>query len=262
MIRTLWTASTGMEAQQKHIDTISNNLANVNTTGFKKSRVNFQDLMYQSLRRAGTPTALGSEVPTGIEVGHGVRPAATQKIFSQGSFQSTENPLDMAIEGDGFFEVLQPDGTSAYTRDGAFKIDQNGRICTADGLPLIPEIHIPPDAVSIAISGDGIVAVQLPGDSEMFEVGQIELARFVNSSGLESLGRNLYQPTTASGDPMIEYPGMGGSGTIAQGYLEMSNVKVVEEMVDMITAQRAYEMNSKSIQAADEILRLAAQLRR
>lgn len=262
MIRALWTAATGMEAQQLNIDTIANNLANVNTTGFKKSRVNFQDLIYQIIRRAGTPTALGSEVPTGIEIGHGVRPVATQKIFSQGSIQNTDNPLDLVIEGEGFFQVLQPDGTIAYTRDGSFKIDRNGRVCTADGLPVISEIYIPEDTVSVAISGDGIVAVELAGSSNLEEIGQIELARFANSGGLQSLGRNLYQTTAASGEPIIGYPGLDGFGMVGQGYLEMSNVKVVEEMVDMITAQRAYEVNSKSIQAADEILRLAAQLRR
>ena len=262
MIRGLWTAATGMEAQQLHIDTISNNLANVNTTGFKKSRVNFQDLMYQNLRQAGTPTALGSEVPTGIEVGHGVRPAATQKLFSQGSLQSTDNPFDLVIEGDGFFQVLKPDGNVAYTRDGSFKIDRDGRVVTSDGLPLLPEIYVPEDATSVSISGDGIVAVQYAGESEMEEIGQIELARFANPSGLDSTGRNLLEPTAASGEPIISYPGLDGLGTVGQGYLEMSNVKVVEEMVDMISAQRAYEVNSKSIQAADEILRLAAQLRR
>ncbi len=262
MLRGLWTAASGMEAQQLHIDNISNNLANVNTTGFKKSRVNFQDLMYQTLRQAGTPTALGSEVPTGIEIGHGVRPAATQKLFTQGSMQSTDNPLDLVIEGDGFFQVLRPDGSVAYTRDGSFKIDADGRVVTSDGLPLIPEIYVPQDTTSIAISGDGIVAVQEAGGTEMREIGQIELARFTNPSGLHSTGRNLYEPSVASGDPIISYPGLDGLGTIGQGYLEMSNVKVVEEMVDMISAQRAYEVNSKSIQAADEILRLAAQLRR
>ncbi len=262
MIRSLWTAATGMEAQQLNIDTISNNLANVNTTGFKKSRVNFQDLIYQVLRRGGTPTALGSEVPTGIEVGHGVRPVATQKIFSQGSIQSTDNPLDLVIEGDGFFQVLQPDGNIAYTRDGSFKVDRNGRVCTSDGLPVIPELHIPQDTTSISISGDGIVSVQLAGGSDLIEIGHVELARFINPSGLTSIGRNLFQPTSASGEPIVGYPGLEGFGTIGQGYLEMSNVKVVEEMVDMITAQRAYEVNSKSVQAADEVLRLAAQLRR
>lgn len=262
MIRALWTAATGMEAQQLNIDTVANNLANVNTTGFKKSRVNFQDLIYQVIKKAGTPTALGSEVPTGVEIGHGVRPAATQKIFSLGSIQSTSNPLDLVIEGDGFFQVLQPDGSTSFTRDGSFKVDRNGRVCTADGLPLIPEIYIPEDTTSIAISGDGIVAVELAGSTSLDEIGQIELVRFANTGGLQSRGRNLYQVTAASGEPIMGFPGLDGFGTIGQGYLEMSNVQVVEEMVDMITAQRAYEVNSKSIQAADELLRLAAQLRR
>lgn len=262
MIRTLWTAASGMEAQQLHIDTIANNLANVNTTGYKKARVNFQDLMYQSLRRPGTPTALGAEIPTGIEVGHGVRPQATQKIFSQGSFQSTENPLDLAIEGDGFFQILQTDGSVAYTRDGSFKIDNNGRVVTSDGFPLVPEIYLPNDAINISISSDGIVACQLAGDTEMLRIGQVELVRFANPGGLESIGRNMFSESQAAGFPIYGYPGEDGLGTVAQGYLEMGNVRVVEEMVDMITAQRAYEINSKSIQAADEILSLAAQLKR
>jgi len=262
MIRGLWTAATGMEAQQLNIDTISNNLSNVNTTGFKKSRVNFQDLMYQNLREAGTPTALGSEVPAGIEVGHGVRPAATQKNFTQGSLQNTDNPLDLVIEGDGFFQVLKPDGDVAYTRDGSFKIDRDGRVCTSDGLPLLPEIYVPEDATEVSISGDGMVSVLFAGESEMEEIGEIELARFPNPGGLDSVGRNLYEPTTSSGEPIVSYPGLDGLGTIGQGYLEMSNVEVVEEMVDMISAQRAYEVNSKSIQAADEMLQIANQLRR
>ncbi|KXS45307.1 MULTISPECIES: flagellar basal-body rod protein FlgG [unclassified Candidatus Frackibacter] len=261
MIRSLWTAATGMKAQQLNIDTISNNLANVNTSGFKKSRVNFQDLMYQSLRAAGTPNNQGSQVPTGIEVGHGVRPAATQKLFSQGSFKKTGNPLDVAIEGDGFFQVIRPDGRIAYTRDGSLKRDNNGRIVTSDGYPIQPEITIPEDSVKVTVTAEGnVLAKQANGQLE--ELGQIELARFSNAAGLKSIGRNLFVQTPASGEPIAGVPAEDGFGTLAQGYLEMSNVKVVEEMVNMIAAQRAYEINSKAIKASDQMLQQANNLKR
>ncbi|MEC9489227.1 MAG: flagellar basal-body rod protein FlgG [Halanaerobium sp.] len=262
MIRSLWTAATGMNAQQLKIDTISNNLANVNTTGYKKSRVNFQDLMYQTLRQAGTMNSQGSQIPTGIQVGHGVRPAAIHKIFTPGSFQNTGNPLDIAIEGDGFFQVLMPDGSTAYTRDGSLKLDSEGRIVTSDGYSLQPEIFVPQDATAINISADGTVSVQVAGSNYPDTIGQIELARFSNPAGMNSIGRNLYQTTVASGEAITGMPGIEGFGTLAQQYLEMSNVKVVEEMVEMISAQRAYEINSKAIQASDEMLQTAAQLRR
>ncbi|SJZ47781.1 flagellar basal-body rod protein FlgG [Selenihalanaerobacter shriftii] len=262
MIRSLWTAATGMKAQQLNIDTISNNLSNVNTSGFKKSRVGFQDLMYQSLREAGTPNNQGSQVPTGIEVGHGVRPAATQKLFSQGSFQKTGNPLDIAIEGDGFFQVLQPDGRVAYTRDGSLKRDNNGRLVTSDGYPVQPEITIPEDAVNVTVTVEGNVLVKQPGSEELNEIGQLELARFSNPAGLKSLGRNLFMKTPASGEPTVGVPAENGFGTLSQGYLEQSNVKVVEEMVNMIAAQRAYEVNSKAIRASDEMLQQANNLKR
>jgi len=261
MIRSLWTAATGMKAQQLNIDVISNNLANVNTSGFKKSRVNFQDLMYQSLRAAGTPNNQGSQVPTGIEVGHGVRPAATQKLFSQGSFKKTGNPLDIAIEGDGFFQVIRPDGRIAYTRDGSLKRDNNGRIVTSDGYPIQPEITIPEDSVKVTVTAEGnVLAKQANGQLE--ELGQIELARFSNAAGLKSIGRNLFVQTPASGEPIAGVPAEDGFGTLAQGYLEMSNVKVVEEMVNMIAAQRAYEINSKAIKASDQMLQQANNLKR
>ncbi|MGM0471956.1 MAG: flagellar basal-body rod protein FlgG [Bacillota bacterium] len=262
MIRSLWTSATGMKAQQLNIDTISNNLSNVNTSGFKKSRVNFQDLMYQSLREAGTPNNQGSEVPVSLEVGHGVRPAATQKLYSQGSFKQTENPLDVAIEGDGFFQVVQPDGQIAYTRDGSFKRDSEGQIVTSDGYPLEPPINIPEDATDVSITNEGRVMVKEAGADEANEVGQIELVRFSNPAGLESLGRNLYAETPASGAPATGNPAEEGFGTLAQGYLEQSNVKVVEEMSNMIAAQRAYEVNSKSIKASDEMLQQANNLKR
>ena len=262
MMRSLYTAASGMVGQQFNIDTIANNLANVNTTGFKKSRADFQDLLYHSMRFAGTPVTAGAQIPTGIQIGHGVRPVATQKIFSQGTFKQTDNPLDLVIEGDGFFQVLLPDGTVAYTRDGAFKQDAAGRIVTSDGFFLEPEIVIPEDAVQIAIGADGTVSVTLAGESEPEPIGQIELARFVNPAGLQSIGRNLYTATGASGPPLVGVPGLEGFGNLAQGFLEMSNVQVVEEMVAMITSQRAYEVNSRAIQAADDMLQTANNLRR
>ncbi len=262
MMRSLHTAASGMAGQQFNIDTIANNLANVNTTGFKKSRADFQDLLYQSVRFAGTPVTAGAQIPTGIQIGHGVRTVATQKIFSQGTFKQTDNPLDVVIEGDGFFQVLMPDGTIAYTRDGAFKQDANGRIVTSDGFYLEPEIMIPESAVQIAIGTDGTVSVTISGDSEPQTVGQIELARFINPAGLQSAGRNLYFATAASGAPLVGIAGLDGLGNLAQGFLEMSNVQVVEEMVAMITSQRAYEVNSRAIQASDDMLQTANNLRR
>lgn len=262
MMRSLWTAGSGMVAQQFNVDTIANNLANVNTAGFKKSRVDFQDLLYQTLRFGGTPVTAGARLPTGIELGHGVRPVAIQRIFSQGTVRQTDNPLDLLIEGEGFFSVLLPDGTVAYTRDGSFKKDGEGRIVTSDGFLLQPEILIPEDAVAISIGADGTVAVQRPGETEPEEVGVIELARFVNPAGLRAHGRNLFLPTAASGPAVEGRPGEPGFGSLAQGYLELSNVQVVEEMISMIVAQRAYEVNAKAIQASDEMLQAANNLRR
>jgi len=262
MMRALWTAASGMIGQQYKIDTTANNLANVNTTGFKKSRVDFQDLLYQTVKYAGTPVTAGAQIPTGIQIGHGVRPVATQRLFTQGTFQQTDNPLDLVIEGDGFFQVLLPDGSVRYTRDGAFKRDSDGRLVTSDGFPLEPEIRIDENALSINIGSDGTVSIQLPGQDEPEEIGKIQLARFVNPAGLKSDGRNLYSATAASGPAIVGEPGLDGFGNLAQGYLEMSNVQVVEEMVSMIVAQRAYETNSKAIQAADEMLQTANNLRR
>lgn len=262
MIRALWTAASGMEAQQLNVDVIANNLANVNTVGFKKSRVDFQDVMYQTLRAPGSPAARGAQVPTGIQVGLGTRPVATQKMFAQGDFTQTGNPLDMVIEGQGFFQVQRPDGTIGYTRDGSCKLDSQGRLVTSDGYVLQPELTIPSGAESISIGTDGTVSVTLPGQTQPQEVGQIQIARFINPAGLKSEGRNLFSATAASGDPQTGTPGLNGFGTIAQGFVEMSNVKVVEEMVNMIVAQRAYEINSKSIQTADQMLELSNNLRR
>ena len=262
MIRSLWTAATGMQAQTLNIDTISNNLANVNTTGFKRSRADFQDLLYETFRPPGVASSVNTTVPTGIQVGHGTRPAATQKIFLQGDFQHTQNDLDMAIEGDGFFQILQPNGEIAYTRAGSFKIDSEGRLVNSDGFPMEPEIVLPQDSTAISISTDGIISVLLAGEATPTELGTIELARFINPAGLESIGHNLFLSTGASGDEETGIAGEDSFGTIAQGYLEMSNVSVVDEMVNMITAQRAYEINSKAIQASDDMLQIASNLRR
>lgn len=261
-MRSLHTAATGMIAQQFKMDVIANNLANVNTTAYKKSRVDFQDLIYQSLRFAGSPVTAGAQIPTGIQVGHGARVVATQKLFTEGNFEQTDNPLDLVIEGDGFFQVLLPDGTIAYTRDGSFKTDGNGRVVTSDGFFLEPEIVIPEDTAEIAIGADGTVSVKLAGDSDFQTIGQIELARFVNPAGLYSAGGNLYLATAASGPPIVGVAGLDGLGSLRQGFLEMSNVQVVEEMVNMITSQRAYEVNSRAIQASDEMLQTANNLRR
>ena len=262
MIRSLWTSATGMQAQTLNLDVISNNLANVNTSGFKKSRAEFQDLLYETIKPAGTPSSQDTQVPTGIQLGHGTRPSTVLKIFSQGNMENTQNELDLAIEGDGFFQITLPNGETAYTRDGAFKLDSDGRIVNSDGFTLEPEISIPSDALSISVGLDGTVSVLQAGESIPSEVGTIELARFVNPAGLISMGKNLFITSEASGDEMTGTAGEDGLGTLAQGFLEMSNVSVVDEMVNMITAQRAYESNSKAIQAADDMLQLANNVKR
>ena len=262
MIRSLWTSATGMQAQEMNIDVIANNLANVNTSGFKKSRAEFQDLLYESIRPAGAASSQDTTVPTGIQLGHGTRPAAVQKMFSQGDFQNTQNELDWAIEGDGFFQIELPNGETSYSRSGEFKLDADGRIVNPDGFPLLPELTIPTDTVSISVGMDGTVSVIQADDPTPTEIGSLQLARFVNPAGLRSLGKNLYVPTEASGSEITGTPGETGLGTIAQGFLEMSNVSVVDEMVSMITAQRAYETNSKVIQTADDMLQMANNLKR
>ena len=262
MNKALWVAKTGLEAQQTRMSVISNNLANVNTTGFKTSRADFQDLLYETLRQAGASSSETTDVPTGIQVGHGSRPVASHKIFTEGDFQQTKNDLDIAIEGNGFFQITQPTGEIAYSRDGAFKMDREGRIVTSDGFLLEPEITIPSDSISLTIGIDGTVSVMQAGSSTPTEIGTITLARFVNPAGLHSIGRNLYLPTNASGDAIVGTAGEDGIGSLAQGFLEMSNVSVVDEMVKMITAQRAYEINSKTIQAADDMLQQANNVKR
>ncbi len=259
MIRALWTASSGMQSQQVNMDVIANNLANVNSSGFKKSRADFQDILYQTNRVAGTSTN-GGEVPTGVQIGLGSRVAAVQKVFTTGDFQQTENELDVAIEGPGFFQVSLPDGSDAYTRSGALKKDSTGRLVTSDGYPLIPEVVIPENTTSIAISESGRVEVMLDGENEATEVGNIQLVRFGNPGGLNSLGRNMYAETSTTGAPVTGTPGEDGFGTLTQGFLEGSNVNIMEEMVNMIAGQRAYEVNSKAIKTADEMLQMTSGL--
>jgi len=251
-----------MQAQELNIDVISNNLANVNTSGFKKSRAEFQDLLYEILRPAGAASSQDTTVPTGIQLGHGSRPSAVQKVFTGGDFQNTNNELDWAIEGDGFFQIELPTGETAYSRAGEFKLNADGRIVNPDGFPLMPEMSVPTNTVSITVGMDGTVSVIQADDATPVEIGTIQLARFVNAAGLKSLGKNLYSPTEASGDEIVGTPGENGLGTMAQGFLEMSNVSVVDEMVNMITAQRAYEINSKVIQTADDMLQMANNLKR
>jgi flagellar basal-body rod protein FlgG len=251
-----------MQAQALNLDVISNNLANVNTSGFKKSRAEFQDLLYESLRPAGTSSSQDTQVPAGIQLGHGTRTSTVLKMFSQGDMATTKNDLDFAIEGDGFFQIIMPNGEIGFTRDGAFKLDSSGRVVNSDGFALEPEITIPSDAVTISVGMDGTVSVLQAGESVPSEIGTIELARFVNPSGLVGIGKNLFLTSEASGDAMVGIAGEDGFGTLAQGFLEMSNVSVVDEMVNMITAQRAYETNSKVIQTADDMLQIASNIKR
>lgn len=260
MIRGLWTAATGMNAQQMTIDVIANNLANASTTGFKKSRANFQDLMYQTMKLAGATTQAGGQVPTGIQVGMGTKPSSVQKLYTQGDYLQTSNQLDFAIEGSGLFKVLHDD-EELYTRAGNFNADSEGYISTPAGDRLQPEIALPADTVRVSVQSNGILTVYGYDDTEL-AVEQIYLNSFVNPSGLHSVGQNLLRPTEASGDPVEDIPGAEGMGTISQGYLEMSNVSVVDEMVAMIVGQRAYEANSKAVQTADTMLSIANGLKR
>ncbi|MGB9755602.1 MAG: flagellar basal-body rod protein FlgG [Desulfurella sp.] len=261
MIRALWTAATGMQGQQTNIDVIANNLANVNTVGFKRSSADFEDLIYQTQKEAGVNTTSNTVEPTGIQIGLGTQLADVSKNFMQGSLQETGNPLDLAIQGSGFFQITMPDGTIAYTRAGDFKLDNNGRIVTPDGYPLSPEITIPQDTTSVSVGNDGTISVLEAGQTTPTQLGQLQLAFFANPAGLKSIGQNLYVQTVSSGTPTLGTPGINGLGTINQGYLEMSNVSVVQEMVDMIAAQRAYETNAKVIQTSDQMLQTANNLK-
>ncbi len=259
-MRALWTAASGMQAQQLTLDVVANNLANVQTTGFKRSRIDFQDLVYETLQAPGAASAQGQEIPSGFQVGHGSRAVATQRIFIKGDLQQTANPLDLAIEGEGFFQILQPNGDTAYTRAGAFKKDSQGRMVTSDGFTIEPQITIPDNALTITVGVDGIVSVTLPGQAQPQQVGNIQIARFVNPAGLIAQGRNLFMPTQSSGDATTGTPGQDGLGTLLQGFVEGSNVNVVEEMVGLITSQRAYEINSRAIRTADEMMQTANNL--
>lgn len=261
MIRALSTAATGMEAQQKKLDVTANNIANVSTPGFKKTRVEFADLMYEEVQAAGAATSETTQSPTGVAIGMGVKTAGTERIQSQGSMQVTENPLDVAIEGEGFFPIVMPDGATAYTRAGTFKLNPNGQIVTSDGFALAGDISVPPDAQSVTIAADGAVSVFVQEQIEPIELGSIEIASFANPAGLRTTGKNLLEATAASGEAVMGVPGANGTGKLSQGMLEMSNVQVVEEMIDLIAGQRAYEVNSRVIRAADEMLQQAANLR-
>ena len=260
MIRSLWIARTGLEAQQTQLDVISNNLANVSTNGFKRARAVFEDLLYQNLRQPGAQSTQQTTIPSGLQIGTGVRPIATERIHTQGNLTQTGNALDVAIQGEGFFQILTPDGTTAYTRDGAFQKDANGQIVTSSGYPLQPAITIPANALSVTIGKDGVVSVTLPNQTAPSQIGNIQLAGFVNPGGLQSMGENLYLETAASGTPNPNTPGTNGVGSLNQTYVETSNVNVVQELVTMIQTQRAYEMNSKAIQTSDQMLAKLAQL--
>jgi flagellar basal-body rod protein FlgG len=260
MIRSLWTAKSGLEAQQLNVDVISNNLANVSTNGFKRARPIFEDLLYQTLRQPGAQSSQLTQLPTGLQVGLGAAPVATVRIFTNGNLQQTGNNLDLAINGRGFFQILLPDGTTGYTRDGAFQLDNQGQVVTALGFPIQPGITIPPDALSITVGVDGTVSVTQPGSPSPTQVGTIQLADFINPAGLQSRGDNLFLETAASGPPIVNQPGTNGLGVLNQGYVETSNVSVTEELVNLITAQRAFEINSRAVQTSDQMLQRLTQL--
>jgi len=262
MMRSLYTSASGMLANQLYVDSISNNLANVNTTGFKKAKVEFQDLLYQTMVEPGSSTSDGVRLPGSLQVGLGVKTVGNVRSFQQGSLAQTGNPMDVAIQGDGFFVVKMPDGTDAYTRDGTFKVNADGLVVTADGHYLDPQIQVPANSSNVLIAPDGRITATLQGDTQATEIGQIELASVVNPAGMRSLGQNLYQATDASGQPTTGNPGTNNTGTLAAQYLEGSNVQLVDEMVNLIVAQRSYEISSKSIQVSDEMLQSANQLKR
>jgi len=264
MMRSLYTAASGMIGQQFNIDTISNNLSNVNTNGFKRNRADFEDLIYQTQRTAGTPATEQTLRPVGVQVGHGIRVSGTQKLHTQGSLQQTGNVTDLAVQGEGMFRVLLYDGSYAYTRDGSFQIDANGQLVDTNGYRLLPEVVLPDGFIqdTLSVSQDGRITVKMPGLDDPIEVGRMELYRFVNPAGLNAIGENLYKVTSASGDPIASQPGFDGMGRLLHKFLENSNVEVVREMVSMITAQRAYELNSKAVQTSDSMLGIANNLKR
>ena len=260
MIRSLWIAKTGLDAQQSQLDVISNNLANAATTGFKRVKPVFEDLLYQTIRQPGGPTAGAALAPSGVQYGTGVRNSATERVFSQGALSRTDNPLDIAINGSGFFEVTLPDGTNAYTRDGNFSRDNQGQLVTANGHVLAPGITIPANALSITVADSGQVYVSLPGQTAPQQVGEIQLVGFANPGGLVSLGANLYAETAASGNPLQGAPGSNGLGHLRQSYTEASNVNIAEELIGLIQAQRAYEVNTRAVSASDQLLQKLSQL--
>ena len=260
MIRSLWISKTGLDAQQTQMDVIANNLANVSTNGFKRSRAVFEDLLYQNIRQPGAQSSQQTQLPSGLQLGTGVRPVATERNFSQGNLQQTSNDKDVAIQGAGFFQVLLPDGTTAYTRDGSFQVDSQGQLVTASGFAVQPAITIPANATSLTIGRDGTVSITQAGSASTTQVGSLQLATFINPAGLMAKGENLYTETTASGNPNTNTPGTNGAGLLSQGYVETSNVNVVEELVNMIQTQRAYEINSKAITTSDQMLQKLAQL--
>ncbi|MEY4737094.1 MAG: hypothetical protein RL302_1413 [Pseudomonadota bacterium] len=260
MINSLWISKTGMEAQQMQLDVISNNLANVSTNGFKKAHAVFEDLMYQNLRQVGSNATEQSTLPTGLQVGLGVRTVATSRSFSQGSLQQSNNNLDVAVQGNGFFQVTMPDGTTGFTRDGAFQLDSQGRMVNSSGLLVQGGITVPANATNLSVAQDGTVSATIPGTTTPQGIGTITMASFINPAGLEPKGQNIYQETIASGQPNAGTPGTNGLGTLMQGFVETSNVNVVQELVSMIQTQRAYEMNSKAIQTSDQMLQKLGQL--
>ncbi|MDO6384752.1 MULTISPECIES: flagellar basal-body rod protein FlgG [unclassified Uliginosibacterium] len=260
MIRALWIARTGLDAQQTHLDVISNNLANVSTNGYKRGRAVFEDLLYQTLRQPGAQSSQSTQIPSGLQIGTGVRTVATERIHTQGNLQQTGNSLDLAIQGSGYFQVQMPDGTLAYTRDGAFQKDSQGQMVTSSGYPVEPAITIPADALSVTVGKDGTVSVLQAGQVNPAQIGSIQIANFVNPGGLQSMGENLFLETASSGTPTPTTPGTNGTGVINQTYLETSNVNVAEELVSMIETQRAYELNSRAVSTADQMLSRLTQL--
>ena len=260
MIRSLWIAKTGLDAQQTQMDVVANNLANVSTNGFKRSRAVFEDLLYQTIRQPGAQSSQQTQIPSGLQIGTGVRPVAAERIHTQGNLQQTGNQLDVAIQGAGFFQVLMPDGTTGYSRDGSFQMDSQGQLVTSSGFPIQPALTIPANAINVSIGRDGLVSVTQAGVSAPVQVGSLQIATFINPAGLQSLGENLYQETASSGTPSTNVPGSNGSGLLNQNYVETSNVNVVEEMVNMMQTQRAYEINSKAITTSDQMLQKLTQM--
>lgn len=261
MLRSLHISRTGLDAQQTQLDVISNNLANVSTTGFKKARAVFEDLLYQIIRQPGAQSSQQTQLPSGFQLGVGVRPVATERIFTQGSLQQTQNSLDVAISGKGFFQIQLPDGSTAFTRDGSFQVDSQGNIVTASGYSLLPNMQVPQDALLISIARDGVVSVTLPGNpNTITQLGQIQLATFINPAGLQSQGENLFIETAASGPAQVNNPETNGLGSLNQSFIETSNVNVAEELVNMIVAQRAYELNSRAITTSDQMLQRLTQI--